>query len=249
MSTAETHARGAIAFLAYHDPLTGLANRAALEDALMSAVVEARAAGTSVALAFADLNEFKRVNYSLGHDPQATAVSSAIMRLADACGCDVVAEGVEDADHAEFLSANGCRIAEDFHFSRPVPAPDCTALLEASIAPERRRWRRRTSTALLEASIAPERRRQRRRTSTALGGGGGGAFVPISARVAPSWGVRHPYGAFLPTGNDERAELGEKCTASRCTKSQPTIRRARIAIGRRCESRDDLGICRRTGDR
>ena len=62
MSTAGTHARGEIAFLAYHDPLTGLANRAALEAALISAVVEARAAGTSVALAFADLNEFKRVN-------------------------------------------------------------------------------------------------------------------------------------------------------------------------------------------
>jgi diguanylate cyclase (GGDEF)-like protein len=68
MSTAETHAHGEIAYLAYHDPLTGLANRAALEDALAGAVVEARAAGTSVALAFADLNEFKRVNDSLGHD-------------------------------------------------------------------------------------------------------------------------------------------------------------------------------------
>ena len=68
MSMARTHARGEIAYLAYHDPLTGLANRAALEDALISAVAEARANGTSVALAFADLNEFKRVNDSLGHD-------------------------------------------------------------------------------------------------------------------------------------------------------------------------------------
>ena len=46
------------------------------------------------------------------------------MRLADACGCDVVAEGVEEAEHAEFLSENGCRIAQGFHFGRPVPAPD-----------------------------------------------------------------------------------------------------------------------------
>ena len=36
-------------------------------------------------------------------DPQATAVYSAILRLADACGCDVVAEGVEEAEHAAFL--------------------------------------------------------------------------------------------------------------------------------------------------
>jgi diguanylate cyclase (GGDEF)-like protein len=72
-------------------------------------------------------------------DPQATAVYSAILRLADACGCDVVAEGVEEASHADFLVANGCRIAQGFHFSRPVPGPEVTALLEASIAPERRR--------------------------------------------------------------------------------------------------------------
>jgi EAL domain-containing protein (putative c-di-GMP-specific phosphodiesterase class I) len=72
-------------------------------------------------------------------DPQATAVYSAILRLADACGCDVVAEGVEEAAHADFLVANGCRIAQGFHFSRPVPGPECTALLEASIAADRRR--------------------------------------------------------------------------------------------------------------
>jgi EAL domain-containing protein (putative c-di-GMP-specific phosphodiesterase class I) len=73
------------------------------------------------------------------HDPQATAVYSAIMRLADACGCDVVAEGVEDGEHAAFLVENGCRIGQGFHYSRPVPAADCTSLLQASIAPERRR--------------------------------------------------------------------------------------------------------------
>jgi diguanylate cyclase len=73
------------------------------------------------------------------HDLQATAVYSAIMQLADACGCDVVAEGVEEAAHAAFLAANGCRIGQGFHFSRPVPGPDGTAVLDASIAPERRR--------------------------------------------------------------------------------------------------------------
>jgi diguanylate cyclase (GGDEF)-like protein len=72
-------------------------------------------------------------------DPQGTAVYSAILQLADACGCDVVAEGVERPEHAAFLVANGCRIAQGFHFSRPVPGPDMTALLEASIASERRR--------------------------------------------------------------------------------------------------------------
>jgi diguanylate cyclase (GGDEF)-like protein len=72
-------------------------------------------------------------------DPQGTAVYSAILRLADACGCDVVAEGVETAEHAAFLTAGGCRIAQGFHFSRPVPAPEITAMLEARIASDRRR--------------------------------------------------------------------------------------------------------------
>jgi EAL domain-containing protein (putative c-di-GMP-specific phosphodiesterase class I) len=72
-------------------------------------------------------------------DEQGRSVYSAILQLADACGCDVVAEGVETAEHAAFLTAGGCRIAQGFHFSRPVPAPEITAMLEARIASDRRR--------------------------------------------------------------------------------------------------------------
>jgi diguanylate cyclase (GGDEF)-like protein len=71
-------------------------------------------------------------------DAQATAVYSAILQLADACGCDVVAEGVERAEHAAFLAAQGCRIAQGFHYSRPVPADEVTAMLHGQIAVERR---------------------------------------------------------------------------------------------------------------
>jgi diguanylate cyclase (GGDEF)-like protein len=71
-------------------------------------------------------------------DPQATAVYAAILRLADACGCDVVAEGVEEAAHADFLADNGCLIAQGFHFGRPVVAADITALLTEAIADDRR---------------------------------------------------------------------------------------------------------------
>jgi diguanylate cyclase (GGDEF)-like protein len=71
-------------------------------------------------------------------DPQACAVYSAIMRLADTVGCDVVCEGVETAEQVAFLHSIGCQILQGYHFSRPLPAAEATALLEERLVPERR---------------------------------------------------------------------------------------------------------------
>jgi diguanylate cyclase (GGDEF)-like protein/PAS domain S-box-containing protein len=57
-----------IAHLAYHDPLTGLPNRALLREHLEPALARARRAGRSVALMYLDLDDFKAVNDSFGHD-------------------------------------------------------------------------------------------------------------------------------------------------------------------------------------
>ncbi len=62
-----------------------------------------------------------------------------MLRLADACGCDVVAEGVETAEQASFLAGQGCRLAQGFHLARPVGAAGVQDLLAGSIVPERRR--------------------------------------------------------------------------------------------------------------
>jgi len=56
-----------VTHLATHDPLTGLLGRSLLRDKTVEAVERARRYGTKVALFMVDLDQFKRINDSLGH--------------------------------------------------------------------------------------------------------------------------------------------------------------------------------------
>ena len=72
------------AFQAYHDELTGLPSRAMFEELLELSVGRARRHDGSVAVLSVDLNEFRLVNDSLGHQAGDALLSAVADRLRDA---------------------------------------------------------------------------------------------------------------------------------------------------------------------
>lgn len=71
-------------YLAYHDDLTGLANRLLFNDRLHQAIEHARRLGSRVALLFIDLDRFKNINDSLGHNTGDQLLKEVASRLTTA---------------------------------------------------------------------------------------------------------------------------------------------------------------------
>lgn len=64
----QKRAKDKIDYMAYHDALTGLPNRALLQDRLTQAIIHADRIKSGLALLYIDLDRFKHVNDSLGHE-------------------------------------------------------------------------------------------------------------------------------------------------------------------------------------
>ena len=67
------------------------------------------------------------------NDPNDAAITAAIIGLAQNLKLNVVAEGVETTEQADFLLRRGCNTMQGYLFARPMPRLDFEMLLQAGI--------------------------------------------------------------------------------------------------------------------
>jgi len=84
--------------MAYTDALTGLSNRLAFREMLDQRVAESNGAARQLALLFTDIDDFKRVNDTIGHD----AGDEVLMQFAGRIGEVIEAHGGEGAELSRF---------------------------------------------------------------------------------------------------------------------------------------------------
>lgn len=103
-------------YMAFHDSLTGLPNRSLFYDRINHGLARARRSNSKVALMLLDIDRFKNINDSLGHDAGDLMLKAISMRLSEGVrdmdtvarlGGDefvVVLEGVHDINDVNFVA-------------------------------------------------------------------------------------------------------------------------------------------------
>lgn len=116
-----------LAHLAFHDALTGLANRALFQDRVNQALARSERSEKYVAVLFLDLDNFKMINDSLGHSAGdelirvvASTLSSSLRKSDTAArlGGDEFAVLIEDASNREEVMHTADRLMKTLR--RPV---------------------------------------------------------------------------------------------------------------------------------
>lgn len=150
-----------LTYQAMHDALTGLANRALLHERVAAAISRAKRRKTDVFLLFLDLDNFKTVNDTLGHDAGDALLCTVAdrlrmtLRLSDTparLGGDEFAVLLEDIEH----SAEELSIAERLlhEIQRPIEIHGKHVLVGASIGIAKHRMQESTDDLLRNADVA-----------------------------------------------------------------------------------------------
>jgi predicted signal transduction protein with EAL and GGDEF domain/FixJ family two-component response regulator len=90
--TARKEAEARIHRLAYFDELTGLPNREWIHDYLAQSLTEARQLNRGLALLYVDLDQFKRINDTLGHETGDALLRQVAQRLQAGLDLDVAGD-------------------------------------------------------------------------------------------------------------------------------------------------------------
>jgi diguanylate cyclase (GGDEF)-like protein/PAS domain S-box-containing protein len=168
----QARAREDLEYRAYHDELTGLPNRALLNDRLTHALERSRRDQTAVAVLFLDLDRFKLVNDSLGHDAGDRLLSQVAQRMIEGLrGSDTVARlggdefvvVVEDVKDDLEIHAAVQRVAA--LLDQPFEVDSETLFVSASIGVSVARDEAQAADLLREADDAMYRAKQRGRRS------------------------------------------------------------------------------------
>jgi diguanylate cyclase (GGDEF)-like protein/PAS domain S-box-containing protein len=134
---------GQLAAQALHDRLTGLPNRVLLHDRVEHAVARAGRRGVSVALLVADLDRFKLVNESLGHDGGDRLLVAVAERLCEILrpgdtvarmGGDEFALLCEDVAGAEEAESIAARVLGAFERPFDVKGTDVSLTTSVGVA-------------------------------------------------------------------------------------------------------------------
>ncbi len=129
-----------IHYMAHHDTLTGLPNRRLMQDRLNQAILQARRQQKHVALLFIDLDRFKLVNDTLGHETGDYVLRDVAKRLNKAVreGDTVSREGgdefiiiLPDLDKPEFAQGVANKILNEL--AKPIEVSGHELTVTASI--------------------------------------------------------------------------------------------------------------------
>jgi diguanylate cyclase (GGDEF)-like protein len=129
-----------LTLLAFHDPLTGLANRSLFSDRVVETLAAAKAEDRTCAVLFIDLDDFKTVNDTLGHEAGDQLLAAVAERITSCLrptdqparlGGDEFAVIIEDALSGQAAERVAARITDALRL--PVPVNGCDLYIRASI--------------------------------------------------------------------------------------------------------------------